>query len=734
MKFDAELLKQLIESFSIELDEHVLAITNGLLELEKNNLNDAKKNQLIEVIFRSAHNIKGTARSLGIIDVSDIAHRIETLFSEIQKKNKSITPDAIDICLNAVDEMRAAFANYLQASRPSGTSEAGKQIDNKPQENIKPKKTTKQTINHSSKKTESHEHDLIRVPIHKIDKVSSLVEEVQVNKIAIMDHYSDLSKLVTQTTQFSYLWKQFLNAMKSHPEINSSVNIQRIYETISDCFGNIKQSSQEMHKNMRSQINDLTLLTHSLQEEVGLMRMVPMGNLFCTFPRYVRDLARELNKKVTLNIKGEEVKIDKAVLDGLKDSMIHLLRNAIDHGIESPNTRKNLGKPEEGKINILIQEEEGFIKISLTDDGAGIDLSKISRVAENKKIYTKNEIDKMSEEEKFDIIFHSGFSTKEIITDVSGRGVGLDVVKSNIEGLKGYIYLSTELGKSTTFTLNVPVSITGERGLLVKCTGHQFVIPASSVEHVLMKKIDDIVNVQGNQAILLEQRTLPLRYLANVLQLGGPGNFSEEKIPIVVIKKGWQSVALLVDEIVGEKEIVIKPLPEPLPKIPCVAGGTLLESNQVIVVLEPSSLITYSMAQTKMGHVKLQKDTSKKTERPHILVVDDSITTRTLEKTVLESKNYQVTVAVNGKEAWEILQHQKFSLMITDITMPVMDGFTLTEQVKKSAHLHDLPVIIVTSLGSESEKKRGIDVGADAYIVKSEFESGVLLDIVSQFV
>jgi len=675
MSLDPELFKQLIESFSTELDEHAQAITKGLLTLEKNNLSQEEHDKLIEIIFRSAHNIKGTSFSLGINSVGDIAHSIESLFSDIQKKNKSILPEDIDACLNSVDKMRNKFNEFIQQKN-----------------NTQPASNTPSKPENTSLH-DTHDYDSIRVPIHKIEKISSLLEEMQVNKIAMTEYQAELMQLI-----------------------------------------DIEKSTKQLHKHIQDVTNDLSILLLSMKEEVSQLRMIPVGNLLCTFPRYVRDLSHELNKNVELTLHGEEVKVDKAVLEGLKDPIIHLLRNAIDHGIESEATRKKLGKPEQGHITIQIKEEQALIKIIISDDGSGINIQKLSQIAESKNILTKAELERMSNNEKLELVFRSGFSTKDIITDVSGRGVGLDVVRSNIENLKGNIHISTVPGENTTFTLSVPLSIASERGLLIKCAGQPFVVPTSSVERVLLVKPDEIVNIQGGHAIILESKTIPFKILSDILQLENHRLDRNEKLSVMVIKRGGNILAFLVDEIIGEREIVIKSLHDPLTKIPCVSGGTLLESNQVIMVLDPSDLMTYALKQTQANHFLANTQNKDKTAKKHILVVDDSITTRTLEKNVLESKNYQVTVAVNGKEAWDILQKKKFSLLITDVMMPIMDGFTLTEQVKKSEKLRDLPVIIVTSLGTDAEKKRGIDVGADAYIVKNEFESSSLLAIVSQLV
>lgn len=708
MPLDPELFKQLVESFSTELDEHVQAMTSGLLALEESNLSEDNYRKIIENIFRSAHNIKGTSYTLGINKVGEIAHSIESTFSEIQKKNKVITSKDIDNCLNSIDTIKKAFIEFIQQNEFA---------------------TAMPVISNSDS---NHEYDSIRVPIHKIEKISSLLEELHVNKIAIGKYYSDLNHLIEKTKQVSTVWRQISLANRGNFAKGVPDNIQRIYTAGNDCFIDIDKSTDSMHKNIRAFINDLSILLNAIEEEVIQLRMIPVGNLLCTFPRYVRDLSKELNKNVELTLTGEDVKVDKAVLEGLKDPIIHLLRNAIDHGIEPESVRKELGKPSKGRINIEIKEEQALIKIIITDDGAGIDVNKLCEIAESKKILSKSEFERMNEIEKLELIFFSGFSTKDIITDVSGRGVGLDVVKSNIENLKGQINISTQKGKQTTFTLSVPLSIASERGLLIRSAGQLFVVPTSSVERVMFVSEDQIINVQGAPAIISENQTLPFRLLSDILGLTNKYSINEKKLSVMIIKRGVYVLAFLVDEIIGEKEIIIKSLQEPLSKIPCVSGGTLLENNQVIMVLDPGDLVMYGLKQANPTPILLNNAETKEVEQKRILVVDDSITTRTLEKNILESRDYHVTVAVNGKEAWDILQNQKFSLLITDVMMPIMDGFTLTDHIKKSESLRSLPVIIVTSIGSDAEKKRGIDVGADAYIVKNEFESGALLSIVSQ--
>lgn len=729
MDLDQETLNKLLEVFKIELAEQTQIIIDGLLNLEKGNASPQDQEKIIEMIFRSAHNIKGTARGMGIPNLGDIAHHIETLFSSIQKKSLAVTPAIIDLCLEAVDCMRSAMLSFTE-KKPLNfnldrllTRLQGNEIDTVP--------TPTPLIHEPEVAAEIKEYETIRVSISNLDRVSSLIEEMQVVKIAIDDQYADLTALTNKTKNLLQIGKQ-LNFSVQLKE--SSENFRKLYQGSTDKLIEINSDAQNLQKNMHARINDLAILSDSLQEEVRMLRLVPASILLRTLPRTVRDLAKTLNKKVELKITGDGVKIDKIVLEGLQDPLTHLLRNAIDHGIEKAETRLQNNKPENGQIEIDIREEGDHITMRISDDGAGIDVNKIAAIAEQKKLVTPSELNIMSQTDILELLFRPGFTTKEIITDVSGRGVGLDVVKANLTNLKGQISITTEIGKGTTFLLRIPLTLASERGLVVKSGGQTLVVPISLVERVLLLPTSKIIDIESSQAILIDSHPIQLRVLADVIGLPKQDFLSQERLPIIVIRKGRHVIAFIVDEIMSEREIVIKPLHAPLINVACVAGGTLTGNGEIIIVLNVSDLMNMALRSDKQADIIFKDAEEEPKKQPHILVVDDSITTRTLEKNILESKNYLVTTAVNGKEAWDLLQQHDFSLLITDVTMPIMDGFTLTEQVKQNDKLNKMPVIIVTSLGSDSEKKRGVDVGANAYIIKNEFESGTLLEIVEQLV
>ena len=735
MSIDPEVLKKILETFKEELNEQLQVITDGLLKLEKGSLSVQDNESIITTIFRSAHNIKGAARGVGVKEVGDIAHHIESLFSAIQKKSLAISPIMINLCLEAVDGMRLAMDAFTQHKTLPFDIQAflARLATGEINNNVSVKSIDKHNTSDGpqSKINISKDYETIRVSIDSLDRVTALMEEIQVCKISIEDQYNDLLKLNSKTKQIAQVWKQAGYIINNNEIVK---DLQKLYLTNNDNLLEMTTTTHQLEKNMHKCINELAIFSNSLQEELRMLRLIPASTLLSTLPRVVRDISQELKKKVELTITGDTVKMDKLILEGLQNPLIHLLRNAIDHGIEEANIRLGLGKPETGQIKLHIQDEGNNILISVSDDGAGMDVSKIAQLAKEKNIINQSALDSMNQADILELIFYPGFSTKEIITDVSGRGIGLDVVRTNIADLKGHVSLTTKVSKGTVFYLKLPLTLASERGLLIKCAGELFVLPTTVVERVLLINARDIIDLEGRQAIVLEGHPVPLVSLAAILafEYQPPNNL--DQIHIVVLKQERNTVALLVDQIIGEREIVIKSLSEPLAHISSVMGGTLAGNGQAIIVLNTNNIIQTALNLKSSSRILAQESTEKITERTHILVVDDSITTRTLEKNILESKNYQVTVAVNGKEAWDLLQKKKFALMIVDVNMPIMDGFTLTEMVKQSEQLSELPVIIVTSLESNEEKKRGIEVGADAYIVKNQFESEALLDIVAQLV
>lgn len=692
----SDIEQELLATFKTELDEQSQVIVESLLSLEKNNLTEEEKNIIIQTLFRAAHTIKGAARSVSINDVGEIAHNMEDLFIKIQKKQITLTHEMISSCLESVDLMKEAMS---------------------------PKK-----------KTITHQANSIRVDVAILDNVSSLMDDLVMNKIALEELINKLHGIEVLSKRFFQVWTKLNNYIEGQFSESLTEELHKINDEGEDLL--LEQNFQflDFKKNVKFKINEMTILSHVMQEEVNKLRLVPASVMFNLIPRQVRDLAHELKKSVNLEIIGSDVKMDKMVLDAIKDPIIHLLRNAIDHGIEDAETREKHKKSVEGKLTIEIVDKGNQIQINISDDGSGIDLERVKHIAENMKLFTRAELDEADPNEILKMIFLPGFSTKKAVSSVSGRGVGLDVVTTNLERVKGRVEVSTDFGKGTVFTLLLPLTLSSEHGLLIKSQGNIYAIPSMAIDRIYATSNQNIKAVAGGHVVMLDKHPAPVFLLSALI--GGRSDYgvSNQQVTMVIVKKGRQRVALLVDDVMSEREMIIKPLQPPLSNLACVAGGTLSDDGQVIYVLNPSNLVDRALNNAQVTPISFNQKQQEVVQAPHILVVDDSITTRTLERNILESRNYLVTVAVNGREAWDLLQKINFSIIITDVNMPEMDGFELTAKIKQSTRFKDLPVVIVTSLESEEEKRRGIEVGANAYIIKSQFESGALLEIVSQLV
>lgn len=739
MEFDPVTLKELYQTFSIELEEQSQVIINSLLLIESNKYSSDDVVMAIDAMFRAAHTIKGAAKSISFGEVAKIAHSLESVFSRIKKNELEVSSGLIDVCLVSIDAMKILAINYVAKTKSDiDSTKIINQLENyqhsvRSEDKQRPVVTTEPEYQDSRPDASPASADTLRVDVKQLDKLSSMLDEVNLSQITISEYSKSFNHVVSVNNQLSQVWKQLIRELMAKLGGELPESLDKLNQSAQDLLVNQTALIESHSKCLRNRSYEMSIQDQLLQDEFRLLRLVPASVLFCTIPRHVRDLSRELNKEVEVTIKGDDVRVDRMVLEAIKDPVIHILRNAIDHGIEDSATRTRQGKHTTGSLSIEISDRGSQIAITIKDDGAGINLNAIKETAITQKIATQESSATLSEEELINMLFLPGFTTKKEVTNFSGRGVGLDVVKSNLDKIKGTVSIHSTPGRGAAFTLLLPLTLSSERGLLVKAGDQLFAIPTVAVDRILRIKKDELIDVAGRQAVIVDNHTYPTYLMATLLELFTTDIENSEFLSAVIIKKGQSVLLLLVDEVVGEREIVIKQMQSPLTRIPCVAGGTLADGNQVVIVLNPSELI--QKATHNAGARITFADTKALTqERPNILIVDDSITTRTLEKNILESKNFNVSVAVNGKEAWDYIQKKNFSLIITDISMPVMDGFQLTERIKQHEKFKNIPVIIVTSLDSEDEKRRGLEVGANAYIVKNEFESGALIEIVTQLV
>ncbi|MDE1464671.1 hybrid sensor histidine kinase/response regulator [Spartinivicinus poritis] len=766
MPLDKDLIQRLLVTFAIELEEQCQIITDKLLFTEQNPCNEEELNNNYNIIFRAAHNIKGAATGIELQELADIAHHIESIISQLKENKQPPQSDTIDLFLKSLDGMKNilsakqqntdiadnitplieqltqhnvsadALLTNPEASQP--TEETDRPLPEELPATLQPEpalieKLTNSITKNSATSSIFKKNEIVKINLDKLTKIDALSEELQVTKIEMENNLVLLNNFQVIVRDFLSVWKKAQPAWCRMATEKLPVEISQLL-----CDGNktislINNITSALYKNFRSTSNQLGVLSTALQSNVRIMRLVPAATLFTPLTRTVRDIAKELGKEVNLSVTGDDIEIDRSVLEGIHDPVVHLLRNAIDHGIELPANRVNNGKPKAGQLTVTIQSHGSEIIIVIKDDGTGLNVTKIASVALKNKIISEKALEKLNDDEIIDLIFCPGFSTKETVTKISGRGVGLDIVRENIKNLKGNILVSTEEAKGTSFTLHLPVTLATEHGLLIRTSETIFAIPTTAVERVREIDQHQIIQVEACLAILYENKAVPLRKLTTILNLPEKNSAQDDNhYSVVIIAKGWSMVALMVDEVIGEREIIIKPLQPPLISVKNIIGGAFMGSGNIVMVLNPADLVDSALSSIiHISHIT-KPNIQEKKKQARILVVDDSITTRTLEQNILESVGYKVSVTVDGLQAWKLLQQESFDLIVADIQMPEMDGFQLTEKIKSNEKYASIPVIIVSSLANEEDQRRGLAVGADAYIVKGQFETKILLETVSR--
>ncbi len=587
------------------------------------------------------------------------------------------------------------------------------------------------TIQSLSRQSSIARQQTVRVRVDRLDTLINLTGELVVGKQILSDHAQTLSTLNTfaqqhyqelmalettirnmrLTTEHRQMLEQHLNALLSNSDQQRQI-IRGQAETF-----NHHQDQQRM-------------LIDDLEQEVMAARMLPVSNVFSTLPRAVRELTHATNKQVELIIRGETTELDRKLLEALNDPLLHLVRNAIDHGIEPPDKRTAQGKPAQGQIEVVAEATGGEVHITIRDDGHGMQPEKIRTIAVKKGLISKENASLLSDQEALELIFLPGFSSAEMITDISGRGVGMDVVRTNITELGGQVSLESQPGKGTTITLILPLTIVTTRILLVNVGSHTFALPASGCYGIIWAHQEHIRTIEGRAMIIHEGQPVPLLHMADLMNLASDPTIQiNRREPAILIGMPQRLLSVLVDQLVDEREAVVKPLGPLFEKQRRYSGAVQLGDGQLILLLNPVSLVQAArgIAQTAPSIVKTAYQ-----RRPHLMIVEDSFTTRELIRSILQSAGYDVTSAVDGLDALDKLRQQSYDLVVTDVEMPRVDGFQLTSRIRDELGMLDLPVVIITSLASDDYRRRGLEAGAQAYIVKSQFNQDNLLRVIQQ--
>lgn len=481
-------------------------------------------------------------------------------------------------------------------------------------------------------------------------------------------------------------------------------------------------------------LRSLGSMMEALLRDTKRLLMLPFSSLTEVFPKLARDISREQGKELDLVIRGADIEIDRRILQEIKDPLVHLVRNCIDHGIETPEARRRKNKPPKGIVTLAMEQKSGNkVEILVSDDGVGIDVSRVKASGVKLGLLSPEAAEKASLQEALNLIFQSGVSTSPIVTSISGRGLGMAIVREKVERLGGVVAVETRPDFGTSFRIILPLALSTFRGLLVRAAAQSFLIPTVSVERVASAKREELQTVEGRETLLVGGQAVAVVRLQDALELSEeqPARVTD-RLTFVVIDASGKRIAFLVDEVLGEQEVLVKGLGPQLARVRNIGGAAVLGTGKVVPILNVTDLMKSAV---DAGTSPVRSAGARAPESPRqksVLVVDDSITARTLLKNILESAGYAVTTAVDGAEAFATLREAACDLVVSDVDMPRMNGFDLTTRIRADKKLSELPVVLVTALESRQDRERGIDVGANAYIVKSSFEQNDLLQALSR--
>jgi len=599
----------------------------------------------------------------------------------------ALSPEEADAVLEHLVELRnkESIDNDEDKKESKEENKKEEKKEEKPQTSApsKPAKSESKQLTAEQKKKEvkkaisSVAEQTIRVDVKRLDQLMNLIGELVLAKNRLIKIYNDVEE--------RYEGEKFLE------ELNQVVS-------------------------------SISIVTTDLQIAVMKTRMLPIGKVFNKFPRLVRDLSRELGKKVKLIIEGEDTELDKSIIEEIGDPLVHMIRNSVDHGIEPPEERKAKGKPEEGTVWLRAYNEGNMIVIEIKDDGKGMDPEMLKKKAIEKGIITESEAANMSDKEAFMLIFKPGFSTAAKVTSVSGRGVGMDVVKTNIEKLNGIIEVDSAPGKGTTFKLKIPLTLAIIQALLVASQEDLFAVPLSNVIETVRIVEEDIYTIEGKSVLKLREEVLPLVNMADIFEIEKILE-PEKYLYVVILGLGATKIGLIVDRFIGQEEIVIKSLGEFLKGIPGIAGATIRGDGRVTLIIDVGSLMRLAKeTHNKKIVTESLNEARKKKEKPSdytVLLVDDSAMDRKIMRNALEKLGVNLLEAKDGVEALEILKkNNDIDAVLIDIEMPRMDGYTLAQEIRKYNKYRKLPLIAVTSRTTKADRVRGVEVGMNEYITK----------------
>ena len=733
-----EFLKSLLTAFRGEAEEHLQAISAGLLELERSPAPDQQA-ALVERVYREAHSLKGAARAVNLADIERVCQSLESVFATWKRQESYPSAEALDVIHHALDMLHLLVASpeTMDATQCAGMAQSLAHLPaGNPHARLAPEPRPETALAPAG--------GTIRVPTAKLEKLLREAESMLAVKLTSGQRAADLRRVKAlfdpwdrERTKANAGLRALRQSLEKGLEPTAS-DAATLLEFLDWSMAHVKAiehgvdaltaAAQQDHHVASRMVDDL------LDDSKKLL-MLPCGNLLGMLSRLVRDLCRAQGKEADLLMRGQEAELDKRILEEMKDPLVHLVRNCVDHGIETPERRAQQGKPPRGTISISVSELEGNkLAIQVSDDGAGIDVAKVKESAVKHGIVPAADVRQLGDAEALALIFQSEVSTSPIITELSGRGLGLAIVQEKAEKLGGCVSVETKPGSGTTFRIVLPVALATFRGVMVEAGGQAFVIPTANVERVMRVKADQIRTVENRETISVDGRAVSLARLSNVLELPAGKAQAADALLAAVLRTADKRIAFLIDALLDEAEVLFKPLGKPLSRVRNIAGATILGTGRIVPVLNVPDLMKSALRVPRVPSPTAVAPGQAEAKRISVLVVEDSITSRMLLKSILESGGYSVKTAVDGIDALTALRTEAFDVIVSDVQMPRMTGFELTAKIRSDKRLAEKPVILVTALETQADRERGIDVGANAYIVKSSFDQSNLLDAIRRLV
>jgi len=727
----------LLDLFREEVRSHAAALNSGLLELER----EPGKAQLIEALMRAAHSLKGASRIIGLDLAVQLAHEMEDGFVAAGAGRIRITPADIDVLLRGADLLAtlavedlsnwamvrgheiASLRQAVAAIARGETTPARPATEPSPPAAPLPASTPAPAPTIAAEPSEA----VVRVTALSLDRLMNLAGESLVQSRWLQpfagallqlkkrqDRLSTLLDAVAQNASVG-LWPAELEQSLSEARRESAVSRQLIGERIGE-FEDHARAAEDLNTR--------------LYREVIVSRMRPFADGVQAFPRLVRDTARRLGKQARVEIVGQTTEVDRDILEKLEAPLTHLLRNAVDHGLESTERRIEAGKPAEGVIRLEAHHRAGMLSIAVSDDGLGIDIERIRRKVIDRRHATADMAGKMSELELLEFLFLPGFSTAGQVTEVSGRGVGLDVVQNTVRRVGGSVQISTRPGQGATFHLLLPITLSVLRAVLVDIAGEPYAFAHNRIDRLLQVERKDVFSLEHRQFITVDGRHVGLALATQLLDVPAAPSVGNE-IPVLLLSDATGLYGLIVDAFRGEQDLVVRPLDPRLGKVPNLSAAAVLDDGSPVLIVDVEDMIRSMDQFIQAGSLQRSSTASAEARaEKRVLIVDDSITVREVQRQILRTHGYHAETAVDGQDGLNMLRSAPFDLVITDVDMPRMTGLELVERIREDHVLRELPVIIVSYKDRDEDRLRGLQVGANHYLTKSSFHDATFLDAV----